>query len=111
MKEFGSRYFEQTAYINFDENTRIREVFSGSLEIERLLLAISAETGYVPLEVKAEENLRAKSLRVFHDKYATKISIRTSMSDYRREDRLVNIPLYCLNNRLWALCEMPDTAR
>ncbi len=47
MKEFGRRYFEQTAYINFDENSRIREIFTGSLEIERLLLAISAETGLV----------------------------------------------------------------
>lgn len=48
----------------------------------------------VPIEVKAAENLQAKSLRSFNDKYLPKISVRTSMSDYREEDWLVNIPLY-----------------
>lgn len=62
-------------------------------EIDFLL---QAETGIVPMEVKAEENLRAKSLRAFCDKYETAAAIRTSMSDYRKEDWLVNIPLYAL---------------
>ena len=50
-----------------------------------------------PVEVKAEENLRAKSLRVFHEKFSPKISIRTSMSDYRRQDWMDNLPLYAIN--------------
>lgn len=54
MQEFGRTYFEQTAYINFDVNTPIRKVFEGSLEPERLLLAISAEAG---LPVTAENTL------------------------------------------------------
>ena len=51
----------------------------------------------VPLEVKAEENLQAKSLRVFHEKFKPVISVRTSMSDFRRQDWLVNLPLYAIN--------------
>lgn len=58
---------------------------------------VQSETGYIPIEVKAEENLRAKSLRAFYEKYQPEISIRTSMSDYRREEWLVNIPLYAVN--------------
>ena len=51
----------------------------------------------VPIEVKAEENLQAKSLKVFHQKYNTDIAVRTSMSDYRKESWLINIPLYLIN--------------
>ncbi len=51
----------------------------------------------VPVEVKAEENLHSKSLRSFRDRYNPPVSLRTSMSDYRREEWLVNIPLYALS--------------
>jgi predicted AAA+ superfamily ATPase len=50
-----------------------------------------------PLEVKAEENLHAKSLRVFHEKFNPVISVRTSMSDFRRQDWLINLPLYAVS--------------
>ncbi len=51
----------------------------------------------VPIEVKAEENLQAKSLKVFHQKYNPAVTVRTSMSDYRKENWLTNIPLYMIN--------------
>jgi len=50
----------------------------------------------VPLEVKAGVNLQSKSLRAFVDKYHPDLSIRTSMSDYKREDWLLNLPLYAI---------------
>lgn len=45
----------------------------------------------------AEENLQAKSLKVYHDKFLPQIAIRASMSDYRKKDWLCNIPLYAIN--------------
>ena len=51
----------------------------------------------IPLEVKAVENLQAKSLKTFCQKYAPDTAIRLSMSDYRREDWLTNLPLYAIN--------------
>jgi hypothetical protein len=48
----------------------------------------------IPVEVKAAENLKAKSLKTYHQKFNPEISIRTSLSDYREEDWLVNLPLY-----------------
>ena len=45
MKEFGRTCFKKTAYVNFDSNTRMRQVFEGDINIERMILAISAETG------------------------------------------------------------------
>lgn len=51
----------------------------------------------IPIEVKAEENLRAKSLRFFcHDHTETK-GIRISLSQYREQEWLVNLPLYAVN--------------
>lgn len=51
----------------------------------------------IPVEVKAEENLKAKSLKVFYQKFSPQTAIRTSMSDFRQDDWLTNIPLYAIN--------------
>ena len=58
---------------------------------------IQYENEIIPIEVKAEENLQAKSLKVFVEKYKNKTNIRTSMSDYRKESWLTNIPLYLIS--------------
>ena len=50
----------------------------------------------IPLEVKAEENLKAKSLRVYCDKYKPEIAVRTSMTNYKEQEGLVNLPLYAI---------------
>ena len=65
----------------------------GSCEVDFIL-----DTGdqVVPVEVKAEVNLKAKSLKTYHEKFAPAISVRTSMADYRKEDWLVNLPLYAI---------------
>lgn len=55
---------------------------------------LQGATSVIPLEVKAEENLKARSLRAFCDKYKPQYAIRTSMSDYREQDWMTNIPLY-----------------
>ena len=57
---------------------------------------IQRDNDNIPIEVKAEENLMAKSLRSFASKYNTRINIRTSMSNYRKEEWLINIPLYLI---------------
>ncbi len=104
------------------EGNRIFEEFKGALTEQYVLqqlktipgLAIyywsaersSAEIDFlvqyagavVPIEVKAEENLQAKSLKAFCQKYSPSQAIRTSMSDYRQESWLTNIPLYAIGN-------------
>ena len=51
-----------------------------------------------PVEVKAEINLQAKSLKVYREKFHPMKSIRTSMADYRDEGWLLNLPLWALEN-------------
>ncbi len=58
---------------------------------------IQYEGKAIPLEVKAEENLQAKSLKVYHQKYNPHMVFRLSMSDYRSKDWLVNMPLYAID--------------
>lgn len=51
----------------------------------------------VPIEVKAEDNLRAQSLRFYHEKFQPECAIRTSMADYREQDWMINLPLYAIS--------------
>jgi uncharacterized protein len=64
---------------------------NGTAEID---FVIQHQNEVIPIEVKAEENLMAKSLKVYVEKFKPKIAIRTSMSKYRVDDWLTNIPLY-----------------
>ena len=61
---------------------------------------IQQQNEIIPIEVKAEENLKAKSLKVFLEKYNPKTAIRTSMNTFREEDWLVNVPLYAIGTVL-----------
>lgn len=103
------------------EGTRIFEEFKGALTEQYVLQQLiagrkvtpyywsaeksSAEVDFifqkgsdiVPLEVKAAENLQAKSLKSYCQKYQPRIALRSSMSDYRKEEWLTNIPLYAIN--------------
>ncbi len=65
----------------------------GSCEVDFVV-----DTGgrVMPLEVKAETNLRAKNLKTYREKFSPELAIRTSMADYRKEDGLVNLPLYAI---------------
>ena len=52
----------------------------------------------LPIEVKAEENLRSRSLKAVLDKDNTLRGLRISMSDYREETRFDNLPLYAVKS-------------
>jgi hypothetical protein len=58
---------------------------------------VQAAAQIIPIEVKAEENLQAKSLKAYHQKYHPPTAIRTSMSDFRKEEWMTNLPLYAIS--------------
>ena len=70
---------------------------NSTLEID---FVVQHETHVIPIEVKAEENLRAKSLRQFVTDNSGLHGVRFSMSDYREQDWLTNVPLWAVR---WAL--------
>ena len=59
------------------------------------------ETALIPIEVKAEENLKSKSLKTFYESFPQSTPVRISLSDYRKQDWLTNLPLY-------AACRIKD---
>lgn len=97
--EFKGSFTEQFVLAELKSNKDI-PVFYWSAEraTAELDFLVQLGTDVVPIEVKAEENLKAKSLKSFVEKYNTKVNVRTSMSDYRKEDWLINIPLYSIGN-------------
>jgi predicted AAA+ superfamily ATPase len=51
----------------------------------------------IPLEVKSSTNLKAKSLKVYMDKYKPAVAVRSSLADYWQNGNLYDIPLYALS--------------
>jgi hypothetical protein len=50
----------------------------------------------LPLEAKAGENPRSKSLGVYRERYQPKLALRTTLLNLKRQDALINIPLYAI---------------
>lgn len=67
----------------------------GSCEID---FVVDNGEQIVPIEVKAKTNLRAKSLKTYRERFEPELSVRTSMADYKKEDWLLNLPLYAIEN-------------
>ena len=57
---------------------------------------IQKNNSIVPIEVKAETNVRSQSLKAFYEKYKPNLSVRFSLLPYKRQDWMVNIPLYAV---------------
>ncbi len=62
---------------------------------------IQEEGKVIPVEVKSGENLKAKSFRLFCEKYQPIKAIRTSLADYKKEQWMTNVPLYAIGE--WSL--------
>jgi predicted AAA+ superfamily ATPase len=74
------------------------EVYYFSPQNARVKIDFIIQSGknIVPIEVKASENLHSKSLRTYCEKFKPEIAIRTSLSDYRQESWMTNVPLYAI---------------
>ena len=99
FEEFKGSLTEQYVLCQLKECTELDTFYwssdTGMAEIDFI---VQIGKNNIPIEVKASENLQAKSLKFFVQKYETKINVRTSMSNYREEDWLINIPLYSIGN-------------
>lgn len=73
--------------------------YSNDNSTSEIDFVVQHDTHIIPIEVKAEENLRAKSLRQFVTDNPGLHGVRFSMSDYREQDWLTNVPLWAVK---WA---------
>ena len=99
FEEFKGSLAEQYVLCELKARTDLNVFYwSADTGTSELDFIVQVGKNNVPIEVKASENLQAKSLKTFAEKYNSKINVRTSMSDYRKENWLTNIPLYCIGN-------------
>lgn len=97
FEEFKGALTEQFVAQQLKSSGRELYYYSTENSSGEIDFVIQQEMRYIPIEVKAEENLRARSLRAFCEKYKPEIAIRTSMSNYREQDWMINVPLYAFS--------------
>lgn len=96
--EYKGSFTEQYVFQQFQSCIH-NGIFYYSAENSQAELDFLLQKGshLIPVEVKAEENLQAKSLRLFAEKYPQSLPVRISMSPYRKQDWMINLPLYAAN--------------
>ena len=96
--EFKGALTEQFVQQEFRASSNLEPFFwttpRSQAEIDFL---IESNGMVVPIEVKAERNLKAKSLQVFRQKFNPKLSVRTSLAEYEIQEGLLNLPLYAIS--------------
>ena len=99
FEEFKGAIAEQYVLQQF-KTIKDLPVFYWSNETSRAEIdfVIQIKSDVVPVEVKAERNLQAKSLKVYMEKFKPNYAIRTSMADYKKTDNLIDLPLYTIEN-------------
>lgn len=97
FNEFKGSLTEQYVICQLKQCTKL-DIFYWSSDTGKAEIDIITQIGKnnIPIEVKSTENLQSKSLKSFVEKYKTKINVRTSMSDYRKDDWIINIPLWSI---------------
>ncbi|WP_337486857.1 ATP-binding protein [Prevotella sp.] len=98
FSDFKGALTEQYVLQQLKDNSSL-SIYYWSAENSRgeIDFLLQDEEMIIPIEVKAEENLQAKSLKVFVERNTGLKGMRLSMSPYREQDWLVNYPLYSIN--------------
>ena len=103
FKEFKGALTEQFAAQQLHSRKMELYYYSTENSSGEIDFVVQKDQYCIPLEVKAEENLRARSLRAYCSKYRPEIALRSSMSNYREQEWMNNVPLYALAEYLEAL--------
>ena len=88
------QYVLQQLIANQDNPVFYWATEKGTAEVD---FVVQQKQAVIPIEVKAEENLKAKSLKVYVEQFQPEHAFRFSMADYREQDWLVNVPLYAIS--------------
>jgi hypothetical protein len=88
---FTENYVCTQLAANIDQSLFYYSRDTSNLELD---FVIQQNTQIVPIEVKAEENLQSKSLKTILQNNTEMHGVRFSMSGYREQERMTNVPLY-----------------
>ena len=99
FEEFKGALTEQFVLSELAGKSFIRNIYYWTSEATAEVDFVFADNRDIyPVEVKAGENLQARSLKVYRERYHPRLAIRASLSNFRLDDGLLNIPLYALFN-------------
>ena len=99
FEEFKGALTEQFVLSELAGKDFIRNIYYWTSEATAEVDFVFADNWDIyPVEVKAGENLQARSLKVYRERYAPRLAIRTSLSNLRLDGGLLNIPLFALFN-------------
>jgi predicted AAA+ superfamily ATPase len=97
FEEFKGALTEQYVLQQLLSDCRIRPYYwTAERATAEVDFVFQHSSGVIPMEVKAGQNLKSKSLKQYTEKFCPAYAVRTSMSDYRREQRLINLPLWAI---------------
>ena len=96
--EFKGALTEQYVYQQIVAETEYTPYYFSASSHNEIDFLIQKEGEVVPVEVKAQENVKAKSLKAYCEKYKPTQAVRTSMANYREQNWLTNLPLYAVEN-------------
>jgi len=99
FEEFKGALTEQFVLTELAGISFIRNIYYWTSEATAEVDFVFADDKHVyPVEAQAGESLRSRSLKVYRQRYNPDLSIRTSLSNLRLEDGLLNVPLFALFN-------------
>lgn len=101
FEEFKGAIAEQYVYQQLKSTNDDMPIYYWSNDSSRseIDFVVQLDDYVIPVEVKAEKNLKAKSLKNFIQEYKSKKSVRTSLADYKLNDNnLYDIPLYAIGD-------------
>lgn len=97
--EFKGALAEQYVHQQLVSTTKYTPYYYSNVQSRNEIdFLVQIKSNVIPIEVKAEENLRSKSLKAYVDKFKPAYAVRVSMSDYREQDWLINIPLWSVTS-------------
>jgi len=92
------QYVFQQLLLNEESSLNYYPFENGRYELD--FIVQNEDNELIPIEVKAGEILRAKSFKYFCEKHKPTKAIRTSLTDYKEEDWMTNVPLYIIGEYL-----------
>ena len=99
FEEFKGALTEQYVLSELAGQDFIRNIYYWTSEgIAEVDFIFADHRDVYPMEVKAGENLQARSLKVYRERYHPRLAIRASLANLRQDEGLLNIPLYALFN-------------
>lgn len=97
LREYKGAFTEQyvlTQMMPFNMPTYYYSANDSRIEIDFL---VQHSGRIIPIEVKAEENVKSKSLKTYIEKHPQLRGLRISMLPYRQEEWMENLPLYAVS--------------